>query len=197
MGASKFQGTCASYGEDIPIDLAQLAVDTFRKTHRQVVSLWYDLERACKNAINNPGSKHTVGKLGVFTLATAGRRFLMIKLPSKRHIAFPEPAVEADQITFYGQIPMKQIWGRISTYGGRLVENVTQAVAADVMTMGTANAIKAGHKVVMLVHDEAVRLTRGSQHDLDHFVKCLLDMPEWASGLPLDAEGATIPFYKK
>lgn len=197
MGASKFQGTCASYGEDVPMDLAELAVQTFRKTHRKVVSLWYDLERACKNAINNPGSKHTVGKLEVFTLATAGRRFMMIKLPSKRHLSFPDPAIEDDQITFYGQIPMKQIWGRISTYGGKLVENVTQAVAADVMTMGTANAIKAGHKIVMLVHDEAVRLTRGSPHDLDHFTKCLTDMPEWASGLPLAAEGATIEFYKK
>lgn len=123
MGASKFQATCANYGEDVPMDLAELAVQTFRKTHRQVVSLWYDLERACKNAINNPGNKYVVGKLEVFTMATAGRRFLLIKLPSKRHLAFPDPAIEDDQITFYGQIPMKQQWGRISTYGGKLVEN--------------------------------------------------------------------------
>lgn len=197
MGASKFQATCASYGEDIPMDLAELAVQTFRKTHRQVVSLWYDLERACRKAISNPGNKYVVGKLEVFTLATAGRRFMMIKLPSKRHLSFPDPAIEDDQITFYGQVPMKQVWGRISTYGGKLVENVTQGVAADVMTMGLVNAVKAGHKVVMLVHDEAVRITRGSPHSLDHFTKCLTDMPEWASGLPLAAEGATIEFYTK
>lgn len=123
MGASKFQATCASYGEDIPMDLAELAVQTFRKTHRQVVSLWYDLERACRKAISNPGNKYVVGKLEVFTLATAGRRFMMIKLPSKRHLSFPDPAIEDDQITFYGQVPMKQVWGRISTYGGKLVEN--------------------------------------------------------------------------
>jgi DNA polymerase len=197
MGASKFQGTCASYGEEISLDLAELAVRTFRKTHNKVVKFWYDLERACKSAIATPGSKFPVGKLVVFTCVTAGIRFLMVRLPSKRHLAYPDPMIVDEQITFHGQIPGKVSWGRINTYGGKLVENVTQAVAADCMTIGAVNAMKAGHKIVMLVHDEAVRTTRDSPHDLEHFVRCLTDMPPWAEGLPLTAEGETIPFYKK
>lgn len=198
MGVSKFQDTCLKQGVEVPLDMAELAITTWRKTHKKVVSFWYDLERAAKKAINNPGQKFTVGKLRLFTMVTAGTRFLMIRLPSGRHLSYPNPRIdEDDQITFYGQIPMKQTWGRISTYGGKLVENVTQAVAADVMTTGLANALAAGHTPVMLVHDEIVCTTRGSTLSLDNLNACLLDMPPWASGLPLAVEGAKIPFYSK
>jgi len=198
MGANKFIGTCESYGETVSVEVAELAVTTFRETHKQVTSLWYKLEGACKRAINTPGQKVKVGDhLTVFCMTTAGKRFLMIRLPSGRHLAFPEPRIDSDRITFYGQIPGKALWGRIETYGGKLVENVTQGVAADCMGIGAINATKAGHNIIMLVHDEAVRTTRGSAHTLQHFIQCLTDMPEWAEGLPLVAEGETIPYYRK
>jgi DNA polymerase len=218
MGANKFIGTCESYGETVSVEVAELAVNTFRETHKQVTSLWYKLEGACKRAILTPGQKIKVGDhLTVFCMTTAGKRFLMIRLPSGRHLSFPEPRIETklssiqdefaskwgqpaqttDRITFYGQIPGKAIWGRIETYGGKLVENVTQGVAADCMGVGAINATKAGHNIIMLVHDEAVRTTRGSAHTLEHFIKCLTDMPAWAEGLPLVAEGETIPWYRK
>ncbi len=198
MGANKFIGTCESYGQEVSAEVAELAVGTFRETHKEVVGLWYKLEGACKRAINSPGQKIKVGKhLTVFCMTTAGTRFLMIRLPSGRHLSFPEPHLTGDRITFYGQVPGKAIWGRIETYGGKLVENVTQGVAADCMGVGAINATKAGHDIIMLVHDEAVRTTRGSAHTLEHFIKCLTDMPAWAEGLPLVAEGETIPWYRK
>jgi len=218
MGATKFIGTCASYGQEVSAEVAELAVGTFRDTHKQVVSLWYALEGACKRAINHPGQKIKVGQhLTVFCMTTAGKRFLMIRLPSGRHLSYPEPRIETklatikdefaavwgqpaqtyDRLTFYGQVPGKAIWGRIETYGGKLVENVTQGVAADCMGVGAINATRAGHDIIMLVHDEAVRTTRGSAHTLEHFIKCLTDMPAWAEGLPLVAEGETIPYYRK
>jgi len=198
MGANKFIGTCESYGQEVSAEVAELAVTTFRETHKEVVGLWYKLEGACKRAINSPGQKIKVGKhLTVFCMTTAGKRFLMIRLPSGRHLAYPEPRIESDRITFYGQVPGKAIWGRIETYSGKLVENCTQGVAADCMGVGTINATRAGHDIIMLVHDEAVRTTRGSAHTLEHFIKCLTDMPEWAAGLPLVAEGETIPWYRK
>ena len=198
MGANKFIGTCESFGQEVSVEVAELAVSTFRDTHKQVTSLWYKLEGACKRAILAPGQKIKVGDhLTVFCMTTAGKRFLMIRLPSGRHLSFPEPRIDSDRITFYGQIPGKAIWGRIETYGGKLVENVTQGVAADCMGIGAINATKAGHEIIMLVHDEAVRTTRGSAHTLQHFIQCLTDMPEWANGLPLVAEGETIPYYRK
>ena len=198
MGANKFQATCASYGETISAELAELAVTTFRSTHKQVVALWYSLERACKNAVNAPGQKFQAGKhLSAFCGTVAGKLFLFVRLPSGRMLSYPEPRIISDRLTFHGQIAGKAIWGRVETYGGKLVENVTQGVAADVMGVGTINATKAGHQIVMLVHDEAVRVTRGSNLTLEHFIKCLTTMPAWADGLPLAAEGNTIEFYTK
>lgn len=198
MGANKFQATCASYGETISAELAELAVTTFRSTHKQVVGLWYALERACKNAVNSPGQKFKAGAhLCAFTGRVADKLFLFIRLPSGRMLSYPEPRITDDRLSFHGQIAGKAIWGRVETYGGKLVENVTQGVAADVMGVGTINATRAGHKIVMLVHDEAVRLTRGSSLTLEHFIKCLTTMPAWAKGLPIVAEGNTVEFYTK
>jgi DNA polymerase len=197
MGASKFQGTCESYGQLIPMETCELAVSTYRQTHKKVVAFWYALERACKNAINRPGQKFTVEKIMVFCGTVAKKKFLFLKLPSGRHLSYPDVRIDDDRITFYGQLPNSQVWGRLDTYGGKLVENVTQGVAADVMGVGALNAHRAGHKVCMLVHDEAVRITRGSGLTLDHFEKCLLKMPSWADGLPLAVDGKTIDFYRK
>lgn len=104
----------------------------------------------------------------------------------------------SEAITFFGQIPMKAIWGRVATYGGSLVENATQAIAADFMAHGAINASRAGYKIVALIHDEAL-----SEYDplagqsADHFVQCLTKLPTWAEGMPLAAEGGVVEFYQK
>jgi DNA polymerase len=104
----------------------------------------------------------------------------------------------SEAITFFGQIPMKAMWGRVATYGGSLVENATQAIAADFMAHGAINASRAGYKIVALIHDEAL-----SEYDplagqsADHFVQCLTKLPPWAEGMPLAAEGGVVEFYLK
>lgn len=104
----------------------------------------------------------------------------------------------SEAITFFGQIPMKAMWGRVATYGGSLVENATQAIAADFMAHGAINAARAGYKIVALIHDEAL-----SEYDplagqsADHFVQCLTKLPAWAEGMPLAAEGGVVEFYLK
>jgi DNA polymerase len=198
LGVDGFIASCKRRGVVIERELGENSVGAYRETHKKVVSLWYSLEGACKRAINSPGQKIKVGKhLTVFCMTTAGKRFLMIRLPSGRHLAYPEPQIDESGITFYGQIKDKALWGRVRLWGALIAENVTQGVAADCMGVGAINATRAGHDIIMLVHDEAVRTTRGSAHTLEHFIKCLTDMPAWADGLPLVAEGETIPHYRK
>jgi DNA polymerase len=100
------------------------------------------------------------------------------------------------QITFFGQIEGKQIWGRISTYGGKLVENATQGVAADVMAHGAANGVERGFEIFTLVHDQALALHKAGEH-IDDFIAALVDLPPWADGLPIKCEGKIVPFYTK
>lgn len=99
-------------------------------------------------------------------------------------------------ITYWGQIPLKVTWGRSGLYGGRIVENICQGIAADVMAIGAYNAWQAGYEIVSLIHDEALAHYRPGQ-SIEEFIELLTDMPEWADGLPLKADGGVIPFYRK
>lgn len=113
---------------------------------------------------------------------------------------FPEAKLNeprmGDGITYWGQIPMKAAWGRNSLYGGKVLENLCQAIAADVMAIGADNARQAGYEIVSLIHDEALAHSKHGQ-TIEQFIELLTDMPPWADGLPLKAAGGVIPFYRK
>jgi DNA polymerase len=214
MSANKFIGTCANFGVEVTAELAELAVDTFRSEHPEIVKFWYQLDSAARRVIANPGQRVTVKCVELFCATVGGKRFLFIKLPSGRHLAYPEPMIEHEDkygsvkellgdkgcITYYGQIPMKAIWGRIKTYGGKLAENITQAIATDCMGAGVVNAIAAGFEVAMVVHDECVAVMdpdRDEQEQLAAFTAELVRMPDWAATIPLAAEGDTMEVYRK
>lgn len=198
MGASKFQATCAGYGVEIHAHLAEKAVKTYRAQHDKVVTFWWDIEKAVRRAILHPGERFDCRKVSAFCAKVAGKKFLFIELPSGRLLSYPEPQVDDREISFWGQLPGSTQWGRNSTYGGKLVENITQAVSADIMIHGGNIALNEGHEICMMVHDEAVKYVHpGEDPRQDHFVECLTTLPPWAEGLPLVAEAKTLPFYTK
>lgn len=206
-----FQKQCAKYGQEVDDETSELAVVTFRDVHHKVAKLWKLADDAAKEAINNPGRWIPAGDKIAFArthIKSTGKDFLFLRLPSGRMLAYPEPAIAkvkkkvggkaklVDQITFYGQLPKSKFWGRISTYGGKLVENATQATAGDLMANGSVEAEKRGFEIVTLIHDEAIAY----EHDhltLQDFCDALCTLPEWAKGLPLVAEGNVIPYYLK
>jgi DNA polymerase len=206
MGAPKFADTCANYGQVIPLELAEKAVGIFRQVRSRVVKLWGKCESAARAAINDPETWYPAGSKIRFAVTDAGdTRFLVMRLPSGRNIVYPEPALEKSprngklQITFHGQVPHKSIWGRVSTYGGKLVENATQGTAADVMFNGACKAEKADFRIITLIHDEALSRPRSTDYDseLKEFMKCLCDLPDWAEDLPIVADGKVVPYYLK
>lgn len=115
------------------------------------------------------------------------------ELPPKEQKQIPEVR-EDREITFIGKRLSK--WQRIGTYGGSLVENAVQAIAGDLMTAGALEADRQGFKIFMLVHDQALAEWEPGQ-DPEDFCKALCTLPAWAEGLPLEAEGGLVPFYKK
>ena len=196
MGAPKFQKTCANYGQKIDLELAERAVAGYREKYDKVKALWYATERAAKNAINVPNKMFTAGKLRFFSTHTAGMKYLVMKLPSDRLIAYPDPRInEEGKISFYGLIKGK-VWGRLSTYGGKLVENGTQAVAADVMANGSIKAECAGYEIFALIHDEALSSIKRGQ-TVEEFARHLKDLPAWAAGLPIEVEAEEVEVYTK
>lgn len=196
MGAPKFRTTCKKMGNyDLPPGLEDRAIKAFRATHRKVVQYWYAVEGATKAAIARKGDRFRVRNVDFLVKDLEGMPFLLIRLPSGRKLAYPKPRISNRSIVFFGQ-QIGTNWGDVSTYGGKLVENITQAVAADVMANGAHQAEKHGYKISTLIHDEAIGFYESGQ-TVEEFVKHLTTLPEWAKNLPVEAKGKLIPFYKK
>lgn len=103
-----------------------------------------------------------------------------------------------DALTFYGQLPKTVNWGRVATHGGVLVENLCQGVCADFMAHGAIKASRAGYEICALIHDEALAYYHPKKgQSLEEFVSLLTELPPWAEGMPLKAEGDVVKFYKK
>lgn len=202
MAPPKFRATCKKFGYDLPIGLEDLAVGAFRTKHRKVVSYWYDIEAAAQKAIVRKGEIIKHRNVAFLHEDIGGMPFLLIRLPSGRKLAYPRPRLIPSRrfegkktIVFYGHIKNTQ-WGDVETYGGKLVENITQAVAADIMCNGAQNAENNGYEIFALIHDQALGYHREGQTS-ERFVQLLTALPAWAEGLPIEAEGGLVPFYKK
>jgi len=201
MGPPKFRVTAAKFGHVLETGLEDIAVAAFRKANPKIVASWYNTERAAKMAINNKGHKYAVRGChpGVvfFCVDTAGMTFLFIRLPSGRKLAYPHPRIEDDRVTFWGKSTTAQ-WERIHTYGGKLVENIVQGIAADIMAHGACNAESHGYEIATLIHDEALAYYHEYRGEtVEDFVNLLVELPSWATGLPVEAEGEIVPYYKK
>ena len=205
MGVDKFLVTCENNGRSVEYEMGERAVGIFRKVRSKVVKFWYNCENAAKKAIQDPGTWYPAGTKVKFAVTESeGVEYLVMMLPSKRRIVYPWPRLEASkrsgrkQITFFGNIK-GNLWGRVSTYGGKLAENATQGIAADIMFNGSVKAEAKGFQILTLIHDEALSRGRGGdlKKELQIFTKALCDLPAWAEGLPIVAEGKIVPYYLK
>tara|TARA_R110002153_G_scaffold12460_2_gene46435 strand:- start:1130 stop:3433 length:2304 start_codon:yes stop_codon:yes gene_type:complete len=186
-------------------DLADRAVSTWRAENPIIVASWRKLDDAAKAAILDPGTEHAVGKIVMRVVTRQDYTALSLKLPSGHFLFYPNASVVKNekrgwgtQIRFWGVIPNTGgKWGWCFTYGGKLLENATQATAGDVMRAGMLSAEVKGYHPSFLVHDEMLAIKDHPDQSHEELCRCLCDMPPWADGLPLAAEGATIPFYKK
>ena len=210
MWVDAFQAQCAKYGQELSYETCETAVLKYRQVHSKVEALWGEFEEAARLAINNHGKWFDAGpkvKFGV--TQRAGILYLVMKLPSGRDIVYPHVKLEwvkrhnahkgtsrtVEQITFYGMIK-DNFWGRKSTYGGKLVENATQGTAFDLMAHGSVNASRLGFEIPTLIHDQALG-NAGPGKTIEDFCAALCDLPGWATGLPIAAEGQEVPYYTK
>lgn len=193
-------------------DLADRAVTTWRNDNPEIVQAWKDIDIAAKKAIQNPGRIFEgTNKIKFYVTEKPGFRALILNLPSGHNLIYPKPRLvwkgeegtEKDhndyyniEIHFWGMMQKPKKWGWCKTYGGKLLENATQAICGDLMANGACNASKHGYDIFMLVHDEAIAGQKPGQTQ-EELCGLLCDLPGWAKGMPLAADGNIIPFYKK
>lgn len=166
----------------------------WREAHPQVSSLWKELESTCIDAVDNPGKTFECRK---FKVRRDGA-WLRIGLPSGRALCYPQPKLEEGKLTYMGINQYTRQWCRMKTYGGKLVENVTQAAARDVLAGSMAAIEKDGYDIVLTVHDEIItEAPDNSAYYVIDLADHMSTPPEWAQDLPLAAAGFEGYRYRK
>jgi DNA polymerase len=195
-GHNAFNTMGAIYGLTFEEAKAKELVQAWRKAHRRTVALWYGLEEAVILAVAAPGKEIPLpgGKLSV----VRHKAWLQINLPGGRALCYPSPRVVDGKISYMGIDQYTRKWDRLETYGGKLVENVTQAVARDVLAEGMLAAEADGYRIVLTVHDEIIsEVPMGDRYSVDGLADHMATPPEWAAGLPLAAAGFSALRYRK
>ncbi|MEQ5125827.1 DNA polymerase [Providencia alcalifaciens] len=166
----------------------------WRNAHPKTVSFWYELEDTVRRAITSPEVTFSCRKLKV----RRDKAWLRIALPSGRVICYPSPHNENGQISYMGVNSYSRKWQRLKTYGGKLVENVTQAAARDILAGNMSTIEDHGYKIVLTIHDEVLTETLdNSAFNSEHLSELLSTNPQWALDLPLNAAGFETHRYRK
>lgn len=174
----------------------------WRQAHPNVTQYWHDLEAAAKRAIASRGSIQDVGPI---RFRVAGS-FLFMRLPSGRCIAYPYPCTREKetpwgemrpQVSYKGVDTFTHRWTDCFAHGGLLFNNAVQGTARDVEAEAMVRVERAGYPIVLTVHDEIVCEVARDFGSIDAFHDLMIELPSWASGLPVAAEAWEGDRYKK
>lgn len=168
----------------------------WREANSNIAALWKVLELAVIRAIRNPGD---VISAGAHLKVKRTKNWLLIRLPSGRYLTYPAPRIdENDKISYMGDNQYTRRWERISTHGGKLLENICQASGRDTLYGRFPDMEEAGYNVVLHVHDEAVTEVPDTKDFTAEELSRIMSSPfEWSTGLPLAAAGFEAYRYRK
>lgn len=192
----------------------------YREANPAIVQFWRDIEDAAMAAIRNPGKEFTAGPRGVkfsrnVETDNKGNKvagwWLRMTLPSGRVMSYPGVGLsvskETDEdgkvstnvrIKYQGENQLTRQWGFQYTYSGKLVENCTQALCRDLLANALLNVEANGYPIVLHVHDEIICETPDlPEYNVAELERLMCELPEWAEGFPLVAEGAEMMRYAK
>lgn len=202
MGWMKFIATAATYGITIDDEMSQKVVNAYRTKYWRVKQMWTDQHEAAMEALNVHKPIHCGRIIWEFV-----NPFLYATLPSGRRLAYPFPSISARRtpwdtiqhsLTYWGVNSLTKQWQKQQSYGGLLVENLTQAVARDAMAAALLRCANSGtYWPVLSVHDEIVAEADEGTGTVHEFEQLMAECPEWAEGLPVAAEGWTGKRYRK
>jgi hypothetical protein len=157
----------------------------FRRTHRATLQFWHALERVAHRSVRTK-KQHTLGNQLGFDMEQST---LFMTLPSSRRLAYPEarmvPGKFENSHSIRHKNNAKGAWADIDTWYGTLVENAVQATARDLLVAAMQRLEAANYKVVLHIHDEIVCEVPEDFGSEDEFLRLMLELPDWATGLPI------------
>lgn len=174
----------------------QPLVNQWRGSNPHITKFWWDVDAAAVKAVKE---KTTVPYGNLCFSYESG--ILFVTLPSGRRLSYIKPRMcenryGRDSLSYEGVGESKK-WMRIETYGPKLVENIVQGTARDLLAYAMLQLRNAGFDIVMHIHDEAVLEVPEGVSSVEEICRIMAVAPDWATGLPLRADGYECPFYKK
>lgn len=179
-------------------------VELWRQASPKIKELWYTVEKAAVYTVTT-GNPMTIDHGITFRLEVDpfyGYRYMSVELPSRRKLFYPDPHIKLnnfDKEAVHFKTQLNNAWVTESTYGGKLVENITQAVARDCLALTLTRLSGNGLPAIMHIHDEAViEVPKDEASEYLDIVEKTFALPiPWAEGLVLTAAGFTNDYYMK
>ena len=174
-------------------------VKAFRSSNPNIVKLWNNAQKAFIEAVKNKSVVHIDKNISFIYEGN----ILFIKLPSGRRLSYIRPKIDYDNIfnkyiiTYEGIDPTTKKSKRLTTYGGKLVENIVQAIARDVLAQAMMNLKNHGFNIVMHVHDEIVLEVEENVSSIEEVCEIMCKENKYLKGLKLKADGFESKYYKK
>ena len=171
-------------------------VAAWRRANPHITQFWWDVDKAAVEAV----TKRTGTRAGRITFEYRSG-ILFVMLPSGRKLAYVKPRLAVNKfgregLTYEGILENKK-WGRIETYGPKLVENIVQGTARDLLAEAMLRVERKGYPIVMHCHDEIIAEVPEGMGSVEEMCEVMAVRPSWAEGLPLRADGYECPFYQK
>ncbi len=171
-------------------------VARWRGSNKKITELWYRCENAVLTAMHTGIAQNVNGCTFRVT-----ENFMIITLPSGRELFYVQPTLKLnernkEQLFYRGVEQDSKKWGEIGTYGGKIVENIVQAIARDCLAHSMRKAAKKGFNIVMHIHDEMVA-DCPKERQLKELTDIMAEPIPWANGLILKGDGFESMFYKK
>lgn len=205
------------YAENMGIEMTQedsaAVVKFFREEYTEIVDLWYELERAVAEVMSTRQPVH----VGPIVMDVKGP-FLRMRLPSGRYLHYLRPKIAWKKIKVgvdkktgkpkykskkgfsYEGYNTKKKWTRIDSHGGKIVENLVQAIARELLAAGLVKAWKQGLDVRMHVHDEIVALVKKKLAEIsaETLEEQMIEKPDWwGEKVPIRAKAEVVECYQK
>lgn len=189
-GYQGWAGAIEKFARDMNVKLSIPAEEIgqrWRDANSEQVQLWYDLQDAAYHAVKFKGRAFTI-KQGRISFKVIGR-WLYMRLPSGRRLAYLDPEVRDGSVTYMGIDTYTRRWMRVSTYGGKLLQNACEGIGRDLLACGLMNCEEAGYDTILTVHDEGVWEVHEDFGSLEEVIQLMTIPLGWAEGLPVKADG--------
>lgn len=174
-------------------------VNKWRAKSPHIINFWWDVDKAAKETIKT-GYPVRIPQGNIVFHADHGAMF--IELPSGRHLVYMKPQIGTNRfggesINYMGVQQTSGGWGKLETYGGKLVENIVQAVARDCLADAMRRLTIAGYKICLHIHDEVIIEAPHKFGSLNDVIQIMTQNTSWNKGLITNADGFESDFYKK